>query len=218
MAAERTGEAVVLLHGMGRSWLSMALLGLRLKQRGYETHLFGYSARRRTLDDLSRDLASFVEKRVEAPVYHFIGHSLGNVIVRNGFRLGHREGLSRIVMLAPPNGPASLASSLRGKRLYRFWTGDSGQKLGDVEFYRNLPVPSVEFGVIAGDRGHRIGFDQPNDGVVLVETTKLEGMKDWVVVHHTHTLITLASDTAVLCARFLERGKFQTTQALSPTM
>lgn len=208
-SAEPSPEAVVLLHGMGRSWLSMAFLGYRLKRRGYEVHLFGYSPRRRTLDDISRSLRQFVSKRVEAPTYHFIGHSLGNIIVRNGFREGYRDGLARIVMLAPPNGPASLASSLRHNRLYRWWTGDSGQKVGDDEFYRNLPVPPVEFGVIAGDRGHRIGFDAPNDSVVLVENTKLQGMKDWIVVHHTHTLIMLASDAAELCLRFLERGSFR---------
>ncbi|MGH9390220.1 MAG: esterase/lipase family protein [Vicinamibacteria bacterium] len=193
---------------MGRSWISMALLGHRLKRRGYETHLFGYRPRRPTLDELSRALRSFVGERVRASVYLFIGHSLGNVIVRNGFREGFRPGLGRIVMLAPPNGPAKLAGNFRENRLFRFWTGDSGQKLGDAEFYRALPVPTVEFGVIAGDRGHHLGFDEPNDGVVSVEGAKLEGMSDFVVLHHTHTLIMMASDTAELCQRFLENGSF----------
>jgi triacylglycerol lipase len=190
-------EAVVLLHGMGRSWLSMALLGHRLKRMGYETRLFGYSPRKATLDELSRDLREFIEDRVAAPVYHLVGHSLGNIIIRNGFRGSYRPELRRIVMLAPPNGPASLASSLRENRLYRGWTGDSG---------------------------HGVGFDEPNDGVVRVANTKLAGMKDWTVVHHTHTLIMLAQDTAELCARFLEQGEFgqvseeMPSQAGSPTI
>jgi triacylglycerol lipase len=201
-------EAVVLLHGMGRSWISMALLGHRLKRRGYEAHLFGYHPRRPTLDELSHELRSFVEERVRARVYHFIGHSLGNIIVRNGFREGFRAELGRMVMLAPPNRPAKLASNLRENRLFQLWTGDSGQKLSDPEFYRTLPVPPVEFGVIVGDRGHRIGFDEPNDGVVSVEGAKLEGMSDFIVLRHTHTLIMMASDTAELCRRFLENGTF----------
>jgi predicted alpha/beta hydrolase family esterase len=209
-------QAVVLLHGMGRSFLSMVLLGHRLKRRGYETHLFGYRPRRPTLDDLSRTLRSYVHERVRAPLYHLIGHSLGNIIVRNALREGFRPGLGRIVMLAPPNRPARLAGNLRENRVFRFWTGDSGQKLADPEFYRELPVPPVEFGVIAGDRGHRIGFDEPNDGVVSVESTRLEGMADFVVVHHTHTLIMMASDTAELCHRFLTSGRF--SQAGSPTI
>ena len=36
MIETRRPEAVVLLHGMGRSWISMALLGLRFKRAGYE--------------------------------------------------------------------------------------------------------------------------------------------------------------------------------------
>lgn len=207
-----TKQAVVLLHGMGRSWVSMALLGRRLSRQGFEVHLFGYRSRRPTLDDLSRSLQSFIERRVQAPAYHLIGHSLGNIIVRNGFRFRYRPTLSRIVMLAPPNGPAALASSLRDNRLYRWWTGDSGQKLGDVEFYRELPVPSVEFGVIAGDRGHRIGFDEPNDGVVRVANTRLVGMSDWTALHHTHTLIMLARDTSEHCLRFLRTGRFQESE------
>jgi hypothetical protein len=193
---------------MGRSRISMALLGHRLKRRGYETHLFGYRPRRLTLDELSNDLRSFVVERVRTPVFHFIGHSLGNVIVRHGFRKGFRRGLGRIVMLAPPNHPAMLAESLRKNRVFRFWTGDSGQKLADPDFFRTLPIPSVEFGVIVGDRGHRIGFDEPNDGVVSVAGAKLEGMADFVVLRHTHTLIMMASDTAELCQRFLESGRF----------
>jgi hypothetical protein len=209
-------EAVVLLHGMGRSWISMALLGHRLRRRGYETHLFGYRPRRPTLDELSRALRSFVVERVPTPVYHFIGHSLGNIIVRHGFREGFRPGLGRIVMLAPPNRPARLAANLRDNRVFRYWTGDSGQKLADPEFYRTLPVPPVPFGVIVGDRGHRIGFEEPNDGVVSVEGAKLEGMSDFVVLHHTHTLIMMAQDTAELCHRFLASGRF--AQDGSPTI
>jgi hypothetical protein len=186
----------------------MALLGHRLRCRGYETHLFGYRPRRPTLDEISRELRGFVGERVRAPAYHFIGHSLGNIIVRNGFRHGFPPGLRRIVMLSPPNRPAKLASGLRRNPLFRFWTGDSGQKLADEDFYQSLPVPPVEFGVIVGDRGHRIGFDEPNDGVVSVEGAKLEGMADFVVLHHTHTLIMMASDTAALCQRFLETGAF----------
>jgi hypothetical protein len=111
-------------------------------------------------------------------------------------------------MLSPPNHPATLAETLRQNRMFRFWTGDSGQKLADPDFYRTLPVPPVEFGVIVGDRGHRIGFDEPNDGVVSVAGARLERMADFAVLHHTHTLIMMASDTAELCQRFLESGRF----------
>lgn len=203
------GSAVVLLHGMGRTWVSMAPLGLRLKRAGYETHLFGYHPRKETLDDVTARLKHLVSDNVDASSYHLVGHSLGNIVIRNGFRTGYPPGLGRIVMLSPPNGPAAIASSWKEWRVYQWITGDSGQRLADVSFYETLPVPTVDFGVVAGDKGHRIGFTEPNDGVVRVENTKLEGMRDWIVVHHTHTFIMMASDTATLCARFLETGSFE---------
>jgi hypothetical protein len=50
-------------------------------------------------------------------------------------------------------------------------------------------------------------------------------MRDWIVVHHTHTLTMLAADTAELCVRFLEAGSFDSPperdvepQAGSPTI
>lgn len=205
-------RAVVLLHGMGRTWVSMAPLGLRLKRAGYGTHLFGYHPRKESLEDVTARLKHVVTDEIGASSYHFVGHSLGNIIIRNGFRTGYPPGLGRIVMLSPPNGPSAIATSWKEWRAYQWITGDSGQKLADANFYETLPVPTVDFGVIAGDKGHRIGFTEPNDGVVRVENTKLEGMRDWIVVHHTHTFIMMASDTATLCARFLETGSFEDTR------
>jgi len=202
-------QAVILLHGMGRTWMSMAVLGLRLRNAGYEVHWFGYSPRKSTLDQLTVRLRELVENQVRAPQYHLIGHSLGNIIVRNGFQEGYRAGLKRIVMLAPPNGPAALASMMRHLRVYQWLTGDSGQKLGDDTFYRTLPVPDVEFGVIAGNCGHRIGFRDANDGVVRVENTKLDGMRDWVEVDRIHTFIMFAAETFDLCLHFLDKGSFR---------
>jgi len=202
-------RTVVLLHGMGRTWVSMAPLSLRLKRAGYETHLFGYHPRKESLDDVTARLRRVISENVDASSYHLVGHSLGNIVIRHGFRTGYPPGLGRIVMLSPPNGPAALAASWKQWRFYQWITGDSGQKLADSSFYEALPVPTVEFGVIAGGKGHRVGFTEPNDGVVRVENTKLEGMRDWIVVHHTHTFIMMASDTATLCAQFLETGSFE---------
>jgi hypothetical protein len=112
-------------------------------------------------------------------------------------------------MLAPPNQPAELAQNFADNPLYQWITGDSGQKLADPEFYARLPVPPVEFGIIAGDKGQTISFDEPNDGVVKVENTKLPGAADWIVVRRTHTFIMTAEDTFEYCRRFIETGKFE---------
>jgi hypothetical protein len=150
---------------------------------------------------------------VKTPRYHLIGHSLGNIVIRNAFRKGYPPGLGRIVMLAPPNHPARLAKLLKENGLYRWATGDSGQKLSDEAFYGGLPTPSVDFAVIAGDKGQRLTFDAPNDGIVEVAGTKLDGMKGFAVVHHSHTFLMNSPDTFRLCRDFLGSGEFREAAA-----
>lgn len=207
-AALRADQTVVLLHGMGRGRASLWVLDMRLRQAGYKTLNFPYLANSQSLDGLSERLRVFIREKVKTPTYHLVAHSLGNVIIRNTFKLELPPGLGRIVMLAPPNKPAELARALRENPVYRWFTGESGQQLGSEEFYAELPAPKAEFGIIAGDRGQSVTFNSPNDGVITVESTRLEGMKDWVLVHHSHTFIMNSRQVAQLCVQFLESGRF----------
>ena len=202
-------ETVILLHGMGRSRLSMVVLSHRFKQAGYRTLNFPYSQMGSSLNELSDKLKGFIQERVNTPRYNLVAHSLGNVIIRNAFRKEWPPGLGRIVMLAPPNQPADLAKRFKKNLIYRLFTGDSGQKLSEEEFYADLPVPEVDFGVIAGDKGQKLSFAEPNDGLVAVKETKLEEMKDFIVLQHAHTFIMNCRDTFEHCKSFIETGNFQ---------
>ena len=207
--AMKKDATIVLLHGQGRARLSMVILSMRFKSAGYQTLNFPYNQTIDSLDEISGQLIEFIRKKVKTTNYHLIGHSLGNVIIRNAFRKEYPDGLGKIVMLAPPNQPAHLAKRLKKNPVYRKFTGDSGQKLSEEEFYRDLPVPMVPFGVIAGDKGQSLTFSEPNDGVVSVESTKLDGMADWLLLHHGHTFIMNCKDTFEYCQRFIERGRFK---------
>ncbi len=206
--AARQEQTVVLLHGMGRGRASLWVLETRLKSAGFCTVNFPYVTHARSLDQLSDDLIKFIKENVKTPTYCIIGHSLGNIIVRNSFRKELPPGLKRIVMLAPPNRPADLARAFKDNPVYRWFTGESGQQLASDEFYKKLPVPTAEFGVIAGDRGQSVTFKEPNDGVITVESTRLDGMKAWVLVHQAHTFIMNSRQVAQLTVRFLEHGDF----------
>jgi len=211
--AEKTSmkkdETIVLLSGQGRTRLSMVILSNRFSSAGYQTLHFPYNQTLDSLDEISGQLIDFIRRKVKTSKYHLIGHSLGNVIIRNAFRRDYPDGLGKIVMLAPPNQPADLAKRFKNNLLYRWFTGDSGQKLSEEEFYRDLPVPTVPFGVIAGDKGQSLTFSEPNDGLVTVESTKLDGMKDWLLLHHGHTFIMNCKDTFEHCQRFIERVSFK---------
>ena len=204
---------IVLLHGQGRTRLSMLVLCKRLRSAGYQTLNFPYNQTIHSLDEISGQLVEFIGQKVKTSDYHLIGHSLGNVIIRNAFRKEYPDGLGKIVMLAPPNQPAHLAKLLKKNPVYRIFTGDSGQKLSEEDFYSDLPVPTVPFGVIAGDKGQSLTFSEPNDAVVTVESTKLDGMADWILLHHGHTFIMNCKDTFEHCRHFLEEGSFKQSEA-----
>ena len=206
---ETEEETVILLHGMGRTRASMLVMSKRFKDAGYKTLNFPYNQVSRSLDDISGELIAFIRSKVKTPRYHMVAHSLGSIIIRDAFRKEYPKGLGRIVMLAPPNQPAELAKRFKKNFVYRLITGDSGQKLSEDEFYGDLPVPKAEFGVIAGDKGQKLTFSEPNDGLVTVESTKLDGMKDFVVLNHAHTFIMNCKDTFEHCKSFIEKGSFQ---------
>lgn len=201
-------ETVVLLHGLGRTRASLLVLQMHLQRQGFVTKNFPYRARTNTLDGISDALRRYVEAEVKTPRYHLVGHSLGNIIIRNGFHCGFPPGLGRIVMIAPPNHPAQLAIKLRDHPLFHMFSGEPGQKLGDESFYETLPVPTVEFGVIAGTKGQTVTFDEPNDGVVALERTKLRNMSDWVAVPNLHTFIMNSRATRDQVVCFLRQGRF----------
>ena len=207
-AAVAHEATVVFVHGMGRSRASLWVLQRRVKAAGYRTLNFSYSARKKSLDTITKEFQDYIETNVRTDTYHLVAHSLGNVIIRNGFNKDYSPGLERIVMLAPPNRPAELAKLLKQNLFFQWLNGDSGQKLSSDDFYAELPVPPISFGVVAGTRGQKLTFDEPNDGIVAVESTRLDGMKDWVSVHHSHTFLMNARDTAVHCISFLRHGEF----------
>ena len=76
----------------------------------------------------------------------------------------------------------------------------------------NLAVPQFEFGIIAGGLGNSVGFNPflpgDDDGVVPVQSTRLAGAADFLVVPVTH--LGLLGDPRVFqhTLRFLQRGYF----------
>lgn len=196
-------ECVILLHGLGRTRLSLRRIERRLRQHGYRVVNLGYPSRWHPVEWLAGyaiggALATCAAAR--ASRIHFVTHSLGGILVRQ-YLQGHRIGrLGRIVMLCPPNQGSGMAQTLKDNVLYRYATGPAGQQLGtdaDSVPRRLGPIPG-EIGIITGAKDHKVS----------VEHARLAGMQDFLVVPNGHTF--LMNDTRVIAQvlQFLATGDF----------
>jgi hypothetical protein len=151
----------------------------------------------------------------DAPRLHFVTHSLGGILLRA--ELAHRPPpqLGRVVMLAPPNHGSELADWLRGSETLLSLMGPTASELGTggESLPNRLPPAHYEVGVIAGnDSLNPIGsrmIPGEDDGTVSVESARLEGMSDFLVLPVSHTMILLSSDAAEQALAFLRTGRFR---------
>jgi pimeloyl-ACP methyl ester carboxylesterase len=161
---------------------------------------------------------------------NFVAHSLGNLVIRH-YLADHtdpqtgRQGdprIKRIVMLGPPNNGAQLAETLGQNTLFELIVGASGQELarGWAELEKKLATPACEFGVIAGGRGDDKGYNPlvkgDDDCVVSVDSARLPGATDFLVLPVWHTFIMEQRSVQEATLSFLEHGYFVAADKRQP--
>jgi triacylglycerol lipase len=208
-------EAVVLLHGLGRSWRSMKQLENRLSAAGYELHNFGYSSR----DSGPAELVLELQRQVEACCsgfsrLHFVGHSLGAILIR-AFLAEHRpDNLGRVVMLSPPNHGSEIIDSMGDSWIFENVMGPVAEKLGtDPDSLPNtLPPADYEVGIIAGSASVNpvgsIMIPGDDDGMVSICSMRLEGMTDFLIIDKSHAFIMQSTEVTAHILEFLRNGYF----------
>lgn len=216
-ATDGTAEKVVLLHGLGRTQYSMRPLARRLRRAGFDARTFGYASMTKRVSELAEDLGRFVDGLTEGEdeTVHFVGHSLGGLVIRRYLKDKPRH-RGRVVMLSPPNGGSELVDRMRRFSWFQMRFGPAGLVLGTSE--KDLPATlgPVEFslGVIMGTRSiNPVGswiIPGPDDGAVSVDRSRVEGMSEFCLVSRTHTFIMWSADVAELTGHFLRYGHFST--------
>jgi pimeloyl-ACP methyl ester carboxylesterase len=209
-------ETVLLLHGLARSSFSMSILERRLKRAGFRVRSKGYGSTRANISQHVAWLDEVLtqEDMSKAKALHFVTHSLGGIILRKYLQDRNLANLGRVVMLAPPNQGSEIVDHLREWPLFRYVMGPSGQELGtDPQSIPNsLGKVDFELGVITGNASKSIlgamFLPSPHDGTVAVEAAKVDGMKDFLVVPHSHAFIMNSPNVANQVAIFLRTGKF----------
>ena len=212
-------EHVVLLHGLGRSKSAMWLLASRLEDAGYHVHRIGYESFRKTPEEIissvEDDITACCEK-VNGNI-HFVGHSLGGLLIRAYLDRHRPENLGRVVMIGTPNQGTDFVDKYRDRWWMQF-AGDAALSLGtdSDSFPNSLPKPYYPVGVIAGLKD---GTDQEDDiagaddGLVPLRSTPVDGMNDFVVVATSHSAMRYDRTVAEQTVNYLRHGRFQHLKA-----
>ena len=212
------GECVVLLHGLARTSMSMNVMQEALEEDGYATANIDYPSRDYEIAELAQIAVGEGVSKCRAiegvTTIHFVTHSLGGILVRQYLHEQSVAELGRVVMLGPPNQGSKAADELDSLPGFDWINGPAGQQLGKGEGSVPLALGPVDFelGVIAGDRTidpiTSAVLDDPDDGKVSVEDTRVEGMDDFIVVHHSHAFMMRMRTVTDLTREFLRSGSF----------
>lgn len=212
---EPKNEQVILLHGIARSSVYMKPVAEMLKQNGYTVYNLDYPSTEQPLEQLAAGVARQIRETIRAdqPV-HFVGYSMGGIVTRIVLNKYRPDNLGRVVQLASPNKGSEVADFLKTNPLYETIYGPAGQQLvtegagidellGKVDYELgvvagNFSIDPVSSSIIPGD----------DDGKVSIESTKVQGMKDHVVVSASHTFFPSNQYVQENTLNFLKFGAF----------
>jgi len=208
-------DCVILLHGLARTASSMDKMAAAFLKEGFDVVNVDYPSRHHRVETLA-DIAvnKGIDKCPRSGSLHFVTHSLGGILVR--YYLKHTElpRLGRVVMLGPPNQGSEVVDELRDRPGYTLLNGPAGSQLGTDQdsIPMKLGAANFELGVIAGTESVNPILSRylpnPDDGKVSVERTKVEGMKDFITVRHSHPFIMQSSDVIQQAISFIQKGEF----------
>lgn len=205
---------IVLVHGLWMSGFQLRILQHRLESSGgFRVVTYSYPSTSGGMSDHVRGLLDLARKQ-SVDELHFVGHSLGGLVILRALELTDDLPPGRAVLLGTPSQGSRAARGVA--RVVPFGKFILGQAI-HAECIDCAPREyrgHRDVGVIAGSMRLGLGrlfahLESDHDGTVLVEETHLPGSKDHIVLSTTHTGMVFSSAVADQAASFLRSGAFR---------
>lgn len=218
VSAQQPNETVILLHGLARSASSMEDMAQALRLAGYAVENLDYPSTTAGVEVLCDEHLLPLVRSVRASgteQIHFVTHSMGGILARQYLAEHGTRHIGRVVMLGAPNRGSELVDKMRGLPPFKWINGPAGLQLGtDTESLpKRLGPIAVPAGIIAGSRSYNPLYSSMipgvDDGKVSVDSARLEGMADFLILNVNHTF--MMKDEAVIrqTIHFLGKARFQ---------
>lgn len=224
------GKAIIVIHGLFSFRPMMTSLTKYLKEKtDYTVIDIAYPSSQRPIAGHAQSLGRVIENLQGIDEIYFVAHSLGNIVLRQylGDHTDPKRGITpdrrikRIVMLAPPNHGSRIATKISDVVPDVINTLDQlGKDWKELE--PKLATPACPFGIIAGgkknDYGYNIFLTGDDDGTVTVESTRLAGASDFVIIPSMHTALVFDETAHEYTLRFLQHGYFISAARRNPIL
>jgi pimeloyl-ACP methyl ester carboxylesterase len=178
-----------------------------------KTHAFRYRSVSGSMTDGAARLGEFA-RRLKAERVHFVGHSLGGLVIYRMLEQCTDLPPGRVVFLGTP---AVASRAALGARERLAWAAALLGRCVAEELFcertRRWELGDRELGVVAGTRRMGMGrffaqFDGDSDGTVSVSETRIPGAKGFVSLPVSHMGLLMSAKVARETGTFLREGRF----------